>query len=192
MGDRQPQVVVFLDRDGVINRDRTDYVKSLAELEILPGVPAAIARLRRAGIIVYVTSNQAGIAKKLLTVETLGEITRTVANAVHAEGEAIDGFFYCPHVDADNCDCRKPKVGLFARALESLEHTPELMYVVGDSARDLEAGRRIGARTVLVLSGKLDRGASQALASPPDLIADNLTGAVELILGELGLDNKEN
>jgi histidinol-phosphate phosphatase family protein len=179
-------VVVFLDRDGVINRDRADYVKNLAELEILPGVGKAIARLKPAGIWVFVASNQACVGKGLLTIDMLGQISQKITMEIEKEGGAIDSFLYCPHTDDDQCDCRKPAIGLFARGLGALPEPPSQIFIVGDSERDIKAGRMIGAQTILVLSGKVGQDDVDKLSVQPDIIAKDLTDAVELILSSLG------
>lgn len=179
-------MVVFLDRDGVINRDRTDYVKNLAELEILPGVGEAIARLKQAGIWVFVTSNQACVGKGLLTVEMLGQISQKIVMEIEKAGGVLDSFLYCPHTDEDQCDCRKPAIGLFARGLGALPESPSRIFVVGDSERDIKAGRVIGATTILVLSGKLGKDDAGTLTVQPDIIVKNLGEATEFILDSLG------
>jgi histidinol-phosphate phosphatase family protein len=179
-------VVVFLDRDGVINRDRADYVKNLAELEIIPGVGKAIARLKQAGIWVFVASNQACVGKGLLTVDILGQISQKITMEIEKEGGAIDSFLYCPHTDDDQCDCRKPAIGLFARGLSALPVPPRSIFIVGDSQRDIKAGRMIGAQTILVLSGKVRQVDVSKLTVQPDRIAGDLTEAVELILEAIG------
>lgn len=179
-------IVVFLDRDGVINRDRSDYVKNLAELELLPGVGEAIARLKQAGIWVFVASNQACVGKGLLTVDMLGQITQKIIMEVAKEGATIDSFLYCPHTDEDQCDCRKPAVGLFARGLSALPEPPGHIFVVGDSERDIKAGRMIGAQTILVLSGKVGQVDLAKLNVQPDKVAADLAEAVELILAAIG------
>jgi histidinol-phosphate phosphatase family protein len=179
-------VVVFLDRDGVINRDRSDYVKNLAELEILPGVGKALARLKQAGVWVFVASNQACVGKGMLTVEMLGQISQKIVVEVAKEGGAIDSFLYCPHTDEDQCDCRKPAVGLFARGLSALPQPPSRIFIVGDSERDIKAGRKIGATTILVLSGKAQKDDVGKLSAQPDKIVKDLSEAVEFILGAIG------
>jgi histidinol-phosphate phosphatase family protein len=179
-------VVVFLDRDGVINRDRADYVKNLAELEIIPGVGKAIARLKQAGIWVLVASNQACVGKGLLTVGILGQISQKITMEIAKEGGAIDSFLYCPHTNDDQCDCRKPAIGLFARGLSALPAPPSRIFIVGDSERDIKAGRMIGAETILVLSGKITQVDVGKLIVQPDRVAGDLAEAVELILAAIG------
>jgi histidinol-phosphate phosphatase family protein len=186
LADSAAPVVVFLDRDGVINRDRSDYVKNLAELEILPGVAEAIVRLKQAGIWVFVASNQACVGKGLLTVEMLGQISQKIVMEIEKAGGTIDSFLYCPHTDEDQCDCRKPAIGLFARGLSALPEPPSRIFVVGDSERDIKAGRMIGAITILVLSGKLGKGDLGALTVQPDIIVKDLGEAAESILGSIG------
>lgn len=186
MAASQAPVVVFLDRDGVINQDRPDYVKNLAELEIMPGVGKAIARLKQAGVWVFVASNQACVGKGMLTVEMLGQISQKIVMEVAKEGGTIDSFLYCPHTDEDQCDCRKPAIGLFAQGLSALPEPPRRIFIVGDSERDIKAGQMIGAETILVLSGKVRQADVVNLAIKPDEIAQDLTEAVELILAAIG------
>jgi histidinol-phosphate phosphatase family protein len=177
---------IFLDRDGVINRDRADYVKNLAELEILPGAGKATARLKQAGIWVFVASNQACVDKGLLTIDMLGQISQKIVMEIAKDGGTIDSFLYCPHTDDDQCDCRKPAIGLFARGLSVLPEPPRRIFIVGDSERDIKAGRMIGAETILVLSGKIGQAEVTKLTVQPDEIAGDLAEAVELILAAIG------
>jgi D-glycero-D-manno-heptose 1,7-bisphosphate phosphatase len=145
---------VILDRDGTLNHDRPDYVLTLAQLEILPGVPAAVARLSRAGYRVLVASVQACIGKGLLTVAGLDEINQAIAAAVAAAGGRIDGWYICPHRDSDGCSCRKPLPGLIHQAQAAWGFDPARTWVVGDAERDLGMARAGGCRPGLVLTGK--------------------------------------
>jgi len=190
LADEQDPVVVFVDRDGVINRDRPDYVKSTNELELLPGAAQAIARLKAAEIWVFVASNQAAVGKGLLSLQILGSISQSIAEEVNRYGGTIDSFLYCPHTDDDNCDCRKPRIGLFERGLSAFAKRPSRIFVVGDSARDMEAGHRIGAITILVLSGKTNREQAQTMEPKPDHIAQTLADAAEHIIAICGLTLK--
>src|ERR1700726_3806371 len=141
---------VFLDRDGVLNRARViDGVPrppaSLAELEILPGVPKALALLRAAGFRLIVVTNQPDIARNQRTLDEVGQLNETLR-----EHLGFDDLYMCPHDDADRCDCRKPKPGMLIRAAKM--HCIDLLnsIMVGDRARDIQAGRAAGCRTVFV------------------------------------------
>jgi len=143
---------VFLDRDGVLNRKRAegDYVKTWAEFDWLPGALEAIARLHRAGARVVIATNQQGVAKGLIRAADLEEIHARLRADVERAGGRIGGVYVCPHL-AGSCDCRKPAPGLFHQARRDM---PQIDFgrsvVVGDSPRDIEAGRAIGSRTVQV------------------------------------------
>ena len=150
--------LVILDRDGVINQDRDDYVQSADQWVPIPGSLQAIGRLHSAGWRVVVASNQSGLGRGLFDMEALNAMHLKMQKELSLVGGRIDAIFFCPHAPEDECDCRKPKPGLFrdiaARyGLDDLQHLP----VVGDSARDLEAGMQLGCCPHLVRSGKGER-----------------------------------
>lgn len=173
---------VFLDRDGVINADRDDYVKNTDELVVYPFAPQAIRRLTDAGWTVIVVSNQQGVAKGIIAEADLVAIQREIEKRVEAAGGTIAGFYYCRHLASEECECRKPKPGLILQA--AAEHGIDLAgsVLVGDSERDIIAGKSAGCRTVLVLTGKLDRDSAERLACGPDFVADDLAEAADWIL----------
>ena len=144
---------VFLDRDGVINRKRPegDYVKAWGEFELLPGVPEALRLLAQAGCRVVIVTNQRGVALGRMTVQGVEEIHRRMREALAQAGARVDGVYYCPH-DNGSCDCRKPGTGLFRRAQRDLGYVDfSHAVVIGDSEKDMEAGSRLGCRTVLLV-----------------------------------------
>jgi D-glycero-D-manno-heptose 1,7-bisphosphate phosphatase len=144
----------FLDRDGVINRKPPEgrYVTAWEEFELLPGVPVALRALRERGFRLIVVTNQRGIARGLMTAAAVDSIHDRMNERLRETGAEVDAVFVCPH-EADACDCRKPKTGLFTQALERY---PDLTLpdsvVVGDSVADLEAGQALGCRVFLVAS----------------------------------------
>ncbi len=144
------QRAVFLDRDGVINRLRTDHVKSLEELVLLPGATQAIARLSHAGWAAVVVTNQAGVNKGLVGEETLADIHNHIAAAVEASGGKIVGTYYCPHREEEACACRKPQPGLLLQAAEELGLSLSDSYLVGDSFRDMAAADAAGCIPILL------------------------------------------
>ena len=160
--------LVILDRDGTINEDRDDYVKSPEEWVPLPGALEAISRLNHAGWHTVLATNQSGLGRGLFDMASLNEIQLKMNHALAARGGRIDAVFFCPHTPDDGCDCRKPLPGLMRQIAErfgvSLEHTP----MVGDTLRDMQAGRAAGCPTHLVLTGKSAGLEGQALA---DLLA---------------------
>jgi len=179
--------VIFLDRDGVINKDpeglKYPYVTKWKNFKFLPGVKRAIKKLTDAGYAIYIISNQAGISKGYFTMKDLKDVTEKMTQRIEASGGRIDAAFYCPHKNEDNCDCRKPKAGLFKKALKkhgSIDF--KKTFFIGDNIRDVQAGRAIGCRTMLVLSGKITSRNTKGWQVKPDFIKRNLLDAVEFIL----------
>lgn len=146
--------LVILDRDGTINHDRDDYVKSTAEWRPIAGSIEAIARLTQAGYKIAVATNQSGIARGLLDAGALIAIHDTLQRAVHQAGGRIDAFFFCPHAADAGCRCRKPQPGMLLEVGRRFNVSLEDAYMVGDARRDLEAAAAAGARPVLVLTGR--------------------------------------
>ena len=174
--------LVILDRDGVINFDSDHFIKSPAEWKPIPGSLEAIARLTQAGYRVVVASNQSGIDRGLFDMDTLNTIHDKMHRAVRAAGGRIDAIFYCPHSADSNCNCRKPKPGMFERIAGCFNTGLAGTYAVGDSLRDLQAAVAAGARPVLVLSGK-GRNTQKDNAIPEGtLVFDDLAATVEHIL----------
>jgi heptosyltransferase-2 len=178
------RVAVFLDRDGTINRD-TGYVKAPEELELLPGVVEAVARLNRAGVRVVVVTNQSGIGRGFLTATALEAIHRKMLALFRAGGAWLDAIYYCPHHPDDGCRCRKPGTGMIERAVRDLDLDLSAAYVVGDQARDLELARRVGARGVLMAASPGDYASPHGPA--PHYVATALGGAVDWILEDAGM-----
>jgi D-glycero-D-manno-heptose 1,7-bisphosphate phosphatase len=152
----RPKKVIFLDRDGVINEKapKADYVKTWDEFRFLPGVLDAIRTLTEHGYDIYLISNQAGIARGMMTEDDLSTIHANMQTEIEANGGRIAGIYYCPHGWDDNCECRKPKPGMFYRA--GRDHGINLTKTVfiGDDERDKEAGDAAGVETVLVTDEK--------------------------------------
>ena len=146
--------LVVLDRDGTINHDSDQYIKSPAEWKPIKGSLEAIARLTQAGFRVVVATNQSGISRGLFDMATLNAIHDTMHRAVQQAGGRIDAVFFCPHADDANCECRKPKPGMLHEIARRLNVDLEGVPVVGDSLRDLQSAAAAGAKPVLVLTGK--------------------------------------
>ena len=174
--------VIILDRDGVINEDSDDYIKSPEEWQPIPGSLEAIARLHRAGWRVVVATNQAGVARGLFDLDTLMRIHEKMHRAVRETGGLIDAVFFCPHGPDDNCACRKPKPGLFHDIARRLRIDLKGVPAIGDSVRDLQAARAAGARPLLVKTGKgLQTLAHQELGGGVPVFTD-LASAVDAVL----------
>ena len=173
---------VFLDRDGVINEDRDDYVKNLAELRVFENAPEAIRRLNDAEFEVFVVSNQQGVAKGDVSREDLLAIQDEIVRRVSSAGGRIAGFYYCTHLAQEGCSCRKPQPGLILRAAR--EHKIDLAQsvMIGDSEKDVLAGKSAGCGTVLVLSGFLTRDDAANIACRPDFAARDLSEAADYVV----------
>ena len=148
-----PQMVI-LDRDGVINQDSDDYIKSVDEWIPIPGSLEAIKRLKKAGYLVTVASNQSGIARGLFDKEVLLQIHDKMNHLLAKRGTSVDGIFYCPHGPGDNCACRKPRPGLLFQIAKQFDFDLSVTPFVGDSMSDIKAAEMANARPVLVRTGK--------------------------------------
>jgi D-glycero-D-manno-heptose 1,7-bisphosphate phosphatase len=146
--------LIVLDRDGVINRDSDQFIKSPDEWRPIPGSLEAIARLNHAGFRVVVATNQSGIGRGLFDMATLNRIHEKMHKALALAGGRIDALFYCPHTADSDCECRKPKIGMMREI--GARFGVEMIGVpcIGDSVRDLEAAEGVGAQPMLVLTGK--------------------------------------
>lgn len=154
--------LVILDRDGVINHESDRFIKSPIEWKPIPESITAIARLNREGFSVVVATNQSGIARGLFDISMLGRIHEKMHRHVSDAGGSIEAIFFCPHEPTDQCDCRKPKPGLFNDIAERLHINLKGVPAIGDSLRDIQAAAAAGASPMLVLTGR----GEQTLESP--------------------------
>lgn len=139
-----PAPAVFLDRDGVLNVNRDDHVKRWEEFEWLPGVAPSLRMLREAGFALVVVTNQAAIGRGQTTFDAVHDIHRRMIEHLAAREASLDGIFFCAHRPDDGCACRKPKPGMILEAARLLRLDLARSHLVGDHARDLEAGRAAG------------------------------------------------
>jgi D-glycero-D-manno-heptose 1,7-bisphosphate phosphatase len=146
--------LVILDRDGVINYDSHDFIKSPDEWRPIPGSLEAIAKLNHAGFQVVLATNQSGVGRGLFEVSTLNAIHDRMHRALAQMGGRIDAIFFCPHAQDANCACRKPKAGLLEEIARRFNVDLKGVPSIGDSLRDLQAAAAVGAEPVLVLTGK--------------------------------------
>jgi histidinol-phosphate phosphatase family protein len=175
---------IFIDRDGVINRDRVDYVNCWYEWVWIDGVIDAVVNLKNAGFRVVIFTNQSCIRREIITQQQLDEIHERMSEAFAEAGALLDGIYVCPHGNRDKCDCRKPMPGLILRAAHELDIDLTQSVVVGDAARDIIAGQKAGAaRTVLVRTGK---GAVTEKENQvkPDIIYDDLASLAADLLAK--------
>ena len=150
---RQAKLII-LDRDGVINYDSDQSIKSPDEWRPIPGSLEAIARLNHAGFRVVVATNQSGLGRGLFDMATMVAINEKLHKALAHVGGRIDAVFYCPHTADSDCDCRKPKPGLLTEIGQRFGVDLTGVPCIGDSLRDLQAAQAVGAQPILVLSGK--------------------------------------
>jgi D-glycero-D-manno-heptose 1,7-bisphosphate phosphatase len=180
--------VIFLDRDGVINKYPGDflYVTSWESFSFLPHVKPALKKLNACGFKIFVISNQAGVSKGVYSQSALDLITRNMLQDLKKHEIKIEGVFYCTHHPNDNCGCRKPKAGLLHKAIAKLKETGSDIdisksYFIGDTQRDIQAGKSIGLKTILVFSGKEKPGNRDHWEYLPDTTARDLREAVKII-----------
>jgi D-glycero-D-manno-heptose 1,7-bisphosphate phosphatase len=178
---------VFLDRDGTLIEE-VGYLDRLDRLDIYPYSVDAVRLLNRAGFAVVVTTNQSGVGRGYFDEAFVGAVHDRIAAAFAAGGARVDGFYYCPHhpeaeVTAyrQACDCRKPRPGLLQRAARELDLDPQRSFVVGDRSNDVDAGRAVGAATVLLRTGYGAHAAAETRAAAT-AVAGNLIEAVSWIL----------
>ena len=183
---------VFFDRDGVINKDpggwtEYSYVTDTEYLKILPGVPEAVKKITDAGYKIIIISNQQGVGKGYFTQGDLDKVTESMKEIAESAGGSIIGVYYCTHTKEENCECRKPKKGLFLRAQEDLGiESFDGAFYVGDTQRDIQAGRSAGLKTILVTSGKSSKDDAADWEYKPDHICIDLPEAVDLVIANSG------
>lgn len=184
MVDQSPVKLVILDRDGVINEDSEDYIKSAEEWQPLPGSIEAIARLSQAGYLVAVATNQSGLARGYFDEIALANMHNLMNALVEDAGGSIAVVCYCPHHPDAGCDCRKPLPGLLNQIEEALGNSVAGAWYVGDSYKDVEAALNKACKPILVRSGKGAR--TEAALSVEDrqqlLVVDDLAAAATCIL----------
>lgn len=152
--------LIILDRDGVINHDSDEFIKSPAEWIPIPGSLDAIAQLNHSGYRVAVATNQSGIARGYFDIDTLNAIHQKMHQQLARLGGHIDAIFFCPHGPDDDCECRKPKPGLLRSIGDRFSMKLHDVPAIGDSKRDLQAALAVGARPFLVLTGKGEKTAT--------------------------------
>ncbi|MDY0014038.1 MAG: D-glycero-beta-D-manno-heptose 1,7-bisphosphate 7-phosphatase [Rhodocyclaceae bacterium] len=174
--------LIILDRDGVINYDSDQFIKSPEEWKPIPGSLEAIARLNQWGWRVVVASNQSGIGRGLFGMDTLNAINDKMVKSLAQVGGRLDAIFFCPHAADSTCDCRKPKPGMFRQIAERFNVDLTGMPTVGDSLRDVQAGLAAGCKPYLVLTGKGQKTrADPALPAGTEIYPDLATLVADLL-----------
>lgn len=185
--------VVFLDRDGVINRDSPSYIKSLSEFEFLPRSLEAIQKLTTSCFKTILVTNQSAINRGMISTETLAGIHASMQAEVRTHGGKIDDIFFCPHTPEEGCLCRKPAPGMIQSAKKAHGIDLSTTCLVGDSAKDIECARKAGVRyALLVKTGDFDRALKDLSLKNirPDVIARDLYDAVKWITAQFGCEKK--
>ena len=196
---RPRRAAIFLDRDGTITEE-VGYINHIDRAQLFPWAPEAIRTLKSAGLPVIVVTNQSGVGRGYFTEELVAQVHRKIQDELAVEGAEVDAYYYCPHhpsalIEAyrQECLCRKPSRGMADEAAERFGIDLGTSYVVGDTYRDMQLGFNIGARTILLMTGygrgeyEYHRGAWSRM---PDLVAENLLEAAELVLQELNIRAK--
>ena len=189
-----PKMAIFLDRDGTINQE-VNHLSNQEQFELIDGVGEAICQINVAGILAVVVTNQPVIARGELKESELKVIHNKMDTLLGGQGAYIDRLYYCPHhTDSGfegeiealkfDCDCRKPKIGLFTQAKKDLNIVLEKSWVIGDSTRDILAAQNAGMRSILVRTGHAGKDSSYEVT--PDFVAKDLSEAVKLVLKEIG------
>lgn len=174
---------VFLDRDGVINVERGDYTTTVDEWEWAPGALEGLRILTEAGFGIIIITNQACIAKGLQTEDGLARLHEWMLGVIREHGGDILRIYHCPHQRSDGCPCRKPEPGMFFRAAEDFGVRLEGTFMIGDSLRDMEAGRRAGTRTIFIDTGR-DSDSPRSQFLPGEFRADDLVDAARIVMQE--------
>jgi D-glycero-D-manno-heptose 1,7-bisphosphate phosphatase len=176
---------VFLDRDGTVNQER-EYLHRIEEFEFIPGVPAALARLREAGFLLVVVTNQSGVARGYYDLAAVDRLHRHVDGELAQSGAAVDGWYCCPHHpsvgggEGDSCSCRKPLPGMIMQAADELGIDRAASYMVGDKLIDVEAALAAGCTPILVRTGY---GSDEEGRLPQGVaVVDDLPAAAALII----------
>ena len=171
---------VFLDRDNTIARD-VRYCRRPEDFELLSTVPEAVRLINQSGFKVIVVTNQSGIARGFFTEETLAQIHNKMEYELARGGARVDAIYYCPHHPDDGCECRKPETALFRRAADEFDINFNRSFVVGDMQMDIDAGKVLGCKTVLVTTGFQGEN---GIIDPPDYIASSLLEAAQWITSD--------
>ncbi len=179
--------LIILDRDGTINRDSDDYIKSPDEWLPLPGAIEAIARLCQGGWHIAIASNQSGLGRGLFDLATLNLMHDKMNKLLAAAGGRVDAIFFCPHLPQDHCQCRKPLPGLFEKIGERFGVALDQVHAVGDTLRDAQAAALAGCQTHLVCNGKSEgySGRPPPENFPPQtMVHDNLSAFADWVLAQ--------
>ena len=170
---------VVLDRDGVIIVER-QYLSEPRQVELIPGAASGLRQLSEMGLGLVVITNQSAVGRGFFDQARLDLIHRRLRELLEAKGGYLNGVYSCPHTPEDDCPCRKPRPGLLELAAQELDFDPQVCFVIGDKACDIELGQRVGATTFLVRTGYGAQVAAEGIATP-DYVVDDLEEAARVI-----------
>lgn len=178
---------IFLDRDGVINVNRLDHVKSWEEFEFMPGVLESICTLTLTGLPIFIVTNQAIVNRKVVTAAIIEGIHCRMIAEIEKAGGSIKKVYYCPHDNDESCTCRKPEPGMLNQAADEFEIDLKQSFMVGDAWTDVQAGLKVGARSIMVMTGRGPQFVANCFLEHPVRVgvACDLADAVQLILSAL-------
>jgi D-glycero-D-manno-heptose 1,7-bisphosphate phosphatase len=179
MNDSQQRRFIVLDRDGTIIEER-EYLSQPEQVTLITGAGAALRELQQMGFGLVVITNQSGVGRGIFDQADLERVHERLRELLEREGVQLDGLYVCPHNPDDDCDCRKPKLGLLQKAAKDLGFTLESSIVIGDKAGDIEMGHRAGALTFLVRTGYGAQVAADSIVAP-DYAVDSLPATVQII-----------
>lgn len=179
--DQKPKTkTVFIDRDGTLIEE-VNFLSRVDDLRFFPFTDESIRLLKENGFLIIVVTNQSGIARKIFTESAMHEIHEKIQNDLSAK---LDGFYFCPHLPTEGCNCRKPNLGMIEKACEDFEIDLENSWMIGDKILDVELGLKANIKTALVLTG-YGAGDLEKLERKPDLVAENLLEAVKTIVSQI-------
>lgn len=187
MGNVKKKRIVFIDRDGVINHDSHDYIKSPSEFNFITGSPEAIRKLNENAFEIIVITNQSAVNRKMVSIAILESIFSKMKSGIKNAGGIIKDIFYCPHIPEDNCICRKPMPGMIHAARKKYNIDLESSYMIGDNVKDIECAKNAGCgKTILVLTGSGIKSEKILIEKNihPDYVAENLFKAAEWIISQ--------
>jgi D-glycero-D-manno-heptose 1,7-bisphosphate phosphatase len=178
---------IFLDRDGVINVNRSDHVKSWDEFEFMPGVLESICALTQTGLPIFIVTNQAIVNRGVVTAAIIDDIHSRMRAEIEAAGGSIQKIYYCPHDNHESCTCRKPEPGMLQQAADEFDVDLTQSFMVGDAWTDVQAGLKVGARSIMVMTGRGMQFITNCILeySVPLGVACDLTDAVGIIKSAL-------
>lgn len=168
---------VFIDRDGTITKDK-GYITDVSSLELIPGVSQAINGFHSLGFLVILVTNQSAVGRGYITEDVLTEIHEKLKELLSREGSFLDAIYVCPHYPDDGCNCRKPKPGLIRKACNDFYIDLTKSYIIGDQEADIELGRRLDIKSILVLTG---HGKDTVKKTSPTYVVNNILEAERLI-----------